>query len=161
LILGANHSTVEIIRIAKGVIKMNVEVNYLAVLLAGVVAMGVGFLWYGPMLFAKPWMKLMGYTAESMKKDQAKLGKTYTISFVLALVTAYMLSHVMTFSESYMHYDSLTTGLTSALSMWVGFVAPVQATDALFGGKPWKLFWINTGYQLATLLAMGVVIGLM
>ena len=140
---------------------MNIEVNYLAVLLAGVASMVVGFVWYGPMLFAKPWMKLMGYTQETMKKEQSKLGKTYAISFVLSLLTAYILSHVMTFSENYLHMASLTTGLTSAFSMWVGFIAPVQATDALFGGKPWKLFWINTGYQLSSLLAMGVVIGLL
>lgn len=140
---------------------MNVEVNYLAVLLAGVATMVVGFLWYGPMLFAKPWMKLMGHTEKSLEKEKDAMGKTYTISFLLALVTAYVLSHVMTFSENYFHYPQLMTGLTSAFWMWLGFVMPVQATDVLFGGKKWKLFAINTGYQLASLLAMGVVLGLM
>ncbi len=138
---------------------MNVEVNYLAVLLSGVAAMVVGFLWYGPMLFAKPWMKLMGHTEKTMEK--AGMGKMYGISFVLTLVMAYVLSHVMTFSESYFHYPRLMTGLTSAFWMWIGFVMPVQATDVLFGGKNWKLFAINTGYQFVSLLAMGVVLGQM
>ncbi len=140
---------------------MNVEVNYLAVLLAGVASMVVGFVWYGPMLFAKPWMKLMGHTAETMKKEQAKMGQTYGLSFVLALVMAYVLSHVMALSENFFHYPVLQTGLTSAFCMWFGFVMPVQMTDMLFGSKKGKLFLINTGYQLVSLLAMGIVLGLL
>ena len=138
-----------------------IEVNYLAVLLAGIVSMVIGFLWYSPLLFAKPWMKLMGYTAESMKKMQKQMGPMYGVSFVLSLVMAFVLSHVTTMSEAYFHYPHLMSALTSAFWMWLGFVVPVQATDVIFGGKSWKLFGINTGYQLASLLGMGVVIGLM
>ena len=139
---------------------MNVEVNYLAILVAGVASMGVGFLWYGPMLFGKPWMKLMGYTAESMEKAKKEMGKTYAMSFVVTLVMAYVLSHVMTLSQNFFHYGRLETGLMTAFWMWLGFVMPVQATDVLFGGKRKKLVAINTGYQLASLLVMGIVISL-
>lgn len=140
---------------------MEVSVNYLVVLVAGIVSMGVGFLWYGPMLFGKQWMKLMGYTKESMEKAKKEMGKTYAISFVLALVTVYVLSHVMILSRSFFNTPMLSAGLTSAFWMWLGFIMPVQATEVLFGGKKWDLFAINTGYQLASLLAMGLVIGIM
>ncbi len=137
------------------------EVNYLAVLVAAIVSMAVGFVWY-TVLFGKPWTKLMGYTKESIEKDKANMGKTYSISFVLALVTAYVLFHVMEMSEAYFGNPMVTTGLMTAFWSWLGFVMPVQATDVLFGGrKSWKLFAINTGYQLAQLLAMGLTIGLM
>ena len=53
---------------------MNVEINYLAVLVAGVAAVAVGFLWYGPLLFAKPWMKLMGHTKETMEGAKKRFG---------------------------------------------------------------------------------------
>lgn len=138
-----------------------VEINYLAVLFAAIAAMVVGFVWYGPMLFAKEWMKLMGHTAETMKGAKDEMMKLYGISFVLALVTAYVLAHVMFLSENFFQYPSLQTGLTSAFWMWLGFVMPMQATDVLFGGKKVKLFAINTGYQLVSLLAMGVVLGLL
>ncbi len=140
---------------------MNVEVNYLAILVAAVASMAAGFLWYGPMLFAKPWMKLMGYTTETMKKEQSKMGKIYGVSFVLSLLTAYVLTHIMALSQNFFHYSPVMTGVTSAFWAWLGFVMPVQATDILFGGKKLQLFAINTGYQLASLLAMGVVLGLM
>ena len=140
---------------------MNVEVNLFAVLLAGIVSMIVGFLWYSYALFAKPWMKLMGYTKESMKVEQKKMGPMYGVSFVLSLLTAYVLSHVMGLSQNFYQQSDLLAGVGSAFWMWLGFVMPVQATDVIFGGKKWKLFAINTGYQLASLLAMGLVIGML
>jgi hypothetical protein len=140
---------------------VNVEVNYLAVLFAAVASMVVGFLWYGPMLFAKPWMKLMGLTPERIKENQKEMTKMYMLSFVVALVTAFVLFHVMTMSRNFYNYAPLVTGLTSAFWMWLGFVMPVQLTDVIFGGKQWKLFAINTGYQLVALLVMGLAIGIL
>jgi hypothetical protein len=139
---------------------MNVDVNYIGVLLAAVASMVVGFVWYSPLLFANPWVKLMGHSMESMKAKQKEMGKTYAISFVVSLVTAYVLAHVMGLSRNFFGYDAMTTGLTTAFWMWLGFVAPVQLTDVLFGGKKLQLFGINTGYQLVALLAMGIVLGL-
>lgn len=139
---------------------MDIQVNYIALIVAGIASMIVGFLWYSPILFAKPWMKLMGYTDKSMKETQKKMAPMYTISFVVTLISAYVLSHVMTLSGNYFHSDRLMTGLTTAFWMWLGFIAPVQVTDVLFGGKTWKLFAINTGYQLASLVAMAVVLAM-
>ncbi len=139
---------------------MNVEVNYLALLIAGIASMALGFLWYSPVLFAKPWMKLMGYTPESLKKAQKEMGKLYGVSFLLTLVSGYVLAHVMAMSMSFFNYPALSTGIISAFWMWLGFAMPVQATDMIFGSKKWKLFAINTGYQLASLLVMGVILAL-
>lgn len=139
---------------------MNVEVNYVAILVAAIVSMVIGFAWYSPMILGKPWMKLKGYTQESLKAAQKEMGKLYGLSFILALVTAYVLSHVMTLSEAFYGYERLQVGLTTAFWMWLGFIMPVQLTDQIFGEKKWQLFGINTGYQLLALLAMGVVIAL-
>lgn len=140
---------------------MEIVVNYVAVLLAGVASMVVGFLWYSPSLFGKQWMALMGHTEKSLEAAKKEMNKTYTISFVASLLMAYVLSHVMTMSMNFFHYDPLPTGLISGFWMWLGFVAPVQLTDVLFGSKSPKLYAINTGYQLASLLAMGAVLGMM
>jgi len=140
---------------------LNIEVNFLAVVGAGVVSMALGFLWYSPMVLGKPWMKEKGITKESMKKEQKQMGKLYGLSFLVSLITAYVLSHVMTLSQSFFQYPLLQTGLTSAFWMWLGFIMPVQMTATIFGNKNWKLFGIDTGYQLASILAMGVVLGSM
>lgn len=138
-----------------------VPVNYFAVLLGAVVAMVLGFLWYSPMVLGKPWMKLKGYTMDGLKKEQSKMGPLYGVSFVVALLTSYVLSHVIVFSENYFHYGMMTTGLTTAFWMWLGFMLPVQTTATIFGDKKWQLLGIDTGYQLVSVLAMGLVIGMM
>lgn len=139
---------------------MEVQVNYVAVLLAGVVSMALGFLWYSPMVLGKQWMKEKGYTQESLKKAQATMGKLYGVSFVVSLITAYVLSHVMTLSQNFLQYSTLQTGLTTAFWMWLGFMMPVQLTATIFGSKKWKLLGIDTGYQLVSLMAMAVVIAI-
>jgi hypothetical protein len=138
-----------------------IEVNYLAVLAAGVVSMLIGFLWYSPYLLGKPWLKEKGLSQETLKKAQKEMGKLYGLSFVVGLITAFVLSHVMVLSENYFHYPMLSTGINSAFWMWLGFMMPVQLTGTIFGDKNWKLLAIDTGYQLAAVLGMGVVLGLM
>lgn len=109
------------------------EVNYLGVLLAAVVAMALGFLWYSPMLLGKQWMKEKDCTPEQMKKEQKEMGKWYGLSFVVSLITAYVLAHVMFLSANYFNYPMLQTGITTAFWMWLGFVMPVQLTATIFG----------------------------
>lgn len=140
---------------------MNVDINFIAVLLAAVVFMGIGFLWYHPMVLGKPWMKEKGLSADDLKKAQKEMGKFYGVAFVAGLLTAYVLAHVMVMAENFFHYSMLSTGLTSAFWMWLGFVMPTQLGATIFGSKNWKLFGIDTGYQLVGLLAMGVVIALL
>ena len=52
------------------------EMNYLAIIIAGILNMAIGAAWYSPMLFAKPWMKAMGFDQKamdaSMKKEMQK-----------------------------------------------------------------------------------------
>ena len=140
---------------------MELSVNYLAILAAGIASMAIGFLWYSPMVLGKPWMKMMGFTKESMKAAQKEMGKYYALSFVATLVTAYVLSHIIVLSESFYGRGYVATGLTTGFFAWLGFVAPVQMADVIFSVKrSWKLFSINTGYQLTALLAMGIIIGL-
>ncbi len=139
---------------------MNVPVNYLALLLAAIAQMIVGFIWYGPLL-GKPWMKLKGFnhTQAEMKEMQKQMMPYYGLTFVVSLVTAYVLAHVMFLSQNYFNYQPLMTGLMTAFFMWIGFMMPVRFYNEIFGGKNWKLFAIDTGYSLAGILAMGVVLG--
>jgi hypothetical protein len=139
---------------------MEISINYLAVLVASIASMIVGFLWYSPILFGKQWAKLNGYTEKSLKAEQKKMSKLYGFSFLAILLMAYILSHVISLSNNYYGFGMLQTGLTSAFFMWLGFVMPIQFTSQLFGREEWKLFFIDTGYQLASLTVMGVIIGI-
>ena len=129
-----------------------------AVALAAVATMIVGFLWYSPLLFAKPWMLAMGYDPE----DKAKLaemqkgaGVMYSIALVASLVSAFVLAKILVG----MTIASSLYGMKVGFAVWLAFVATVQLTDKLFGQRPTKLFLINTGYQLVCYVVMGAILG--
>jgi hypothetical protein len=134
------------------------KLNLLAVLVAAISTMIVGFVWYSPILFAKPWMREMGYDPDDKAKVQAmqkSAGLAYAGSFVASLVTAFVLALFL----HWMRAHSLELGLSVGFHAWLGFVATVQLTGALFQKQSMKLFAINTGYQLVCYLAMGAILG--
>jgi hypothetical protein len=132
-------------------------VNLLAVLVAAIATMILGFVWYSPALFARPWMNLMGYAAgDKAKQDEMRkgAGKLYTLSFIASLVAAFVLDKVLSITTIH----SAVYGMKIAVALWLGFVTTVQFTDMLFSRRPAKLYLINTGYQLVCYLAMGAIL---
>jgi hypothetical protein len=132
-------------------------VNLLSVLVAAIATMVVGFLWYSPFLFAKPWMVLMGYDPNDkagIEKMQKGAGKSYGISFVASLVSAFVLAKIIVVFT----VNSALYGMKIGFAIWLGFVATVQLTDVLFAKRPAKLYLINTGYQMVCYLAMGAIL---
>jgi hypothetical protein len=136
-----------------------VPVNYIAILTAGIVNMLIGFLWYSPFLFGNTWMKLSGFTKENMNKAKKDMNKLYLISFLATLIMAFVLSHYTIYASKYYNMQGMMVGITAAFWSWIGFIMPVQLTGWIFDKKPFKLFLINTGYQLVAIIAMGTIIG--
>jgi len=135
------------------------SLNWLAVLVAAISTMIVGFLWYSPLLFAKAWMREMGYDpndksrTEEMKKSA---GPAYAGSFAASLLSAFTLALIL----HGLRVEDLHSGLMTSFHIWLGFAATVQFTGALFSKQSMKLFGITTGYQLVCYLVMGVILTL-
>lgn len=135
------------------------EVNLLAVLVAGIVPMIVGFLWYGP-LFSKRWLALMETTEEEIRKNFNPL-KTHGASFVLALVTAFILAQLfagMSVSSMTGSGGNAMVGVHLALMALIAFVLPVSYQTWAYEGRKAGLFWLNLGYNGVSLLGQAVVI---
>lgn len=128
-----------------------VTINYLAVLVAAVASMIIGAVWYGP-LFGKMWMQLVNKKKEDLTKGVAKM---YILTFIGALVTAYVLGHI----SDYAGATNWMIGVQSGFWVWLGFVATAFLSDFLFNTRPWKLYGITVGYHLVSLLAMGAILG--
>ena len=70
------------------------HLNWIAILVAAVSTMVVGFLWYSPLLFAKAWMREMGYDPNDkarMEEMKKTAGPAYAGSFVASLLSAFTL----------------------------------------------------------------------
>jgi len=132
-------------------------VKLVYVVLAAVATMVVGFLWYSPLLFAKPWMLAMGYDPNDkagLDEMRKGAGKLYGAAFLSSLAAAFVLGKIVVVTT----VITVPYGMKVGFAVWLGFVASVQLTDTLFGRKPFKLFLINTGYQLVCYLVMGAIL---
>ncbi len=129
-----------------------VEVNYWAVLAAGVAAMVLGYIWYLPSLAGGPWMRAIGKTEADLKADFKP--SIMFVTFVLALITAYILDHFIVLLGA----STVGEALQTALWAWLGFVATVTAMNLLYERRTFTLFWVNGLYQLANFLVMAVIL---
>src|SRR5438309_1998610 len=106
-------------------------VNLWAVLVAAGASMVVGFVWYSPVLFANPWMRLMGYDPNDKAKIaemQKSAGPSYALSLVASALAAAVLGKIIAIATVH----SALYGIKIGLAVWLGFVTTVQLTNALF-----------------------------
>ena len=132
--------------------------NVWAVLVCALATMVVGFLWYSPLLFANPWMRLMGYDPNDKAKIaemQKSAGPSYAMSLIASVLAAFVLGKLIAVAGFVTAIDGLKIGLV----VWLGFVTTVQFTNALFSHQRNKLYMINTGYQLVCYVVMGAILG--
>ncbi|MCX8105728.1 MAG: DUF1761 domain-containing protein [Ignavibacterium album] len=129
-----------------------VLINYLAVLVCGIISMVVGSIWYGP-LFSKLWMKQHGFTEDELKKD-FNPAKTFGLAFVGHLIMALALAYLISLTNA----QSISDGLRVSLSTWLGFTAATMFVNSLFSRTTLTLFFIDSGYQLVNSIIFGVIL---
>lgn len=131
---------------------MGAGINPLAVFLAGLSLIAVGFVWYSPMLFAEPWMRLSGLRREDVKaKRNLKNGAVQALcAFATAFTLAYFLDRTATFT--------LGESLVRATLAWAGFTATTLIGAVLWGGRPFKLYVLNASYYLVAFWVMASIL---
>ncbi len=136
---------------------MDVEVNWLAVVLAALSTMVVGSIWYTPTVFGKQWEKL----AKLDRKNMANPVKAISVTLVVSFISAYVLAHVTFLSNNFFGNSYLQDALMTAFWVWLGFTAARFITHDAFENRPWKLTLMNVAHELVTFMVMGLIIGLM
>lgn len=137
---------------------MNVEVNWLAVVLAMVSSMVIGAVWYAKGVFGKDWIKLARIDAKLL--DEAN-PKAIGVTVVVSLITAYVLAHVAFLSNNFFGNSFLQDSLTTAFWLWLGLTAARFITHDVFEHRPTKLTVINIAHEFVTLMVMAIIIGLL
>jgi len=157
------------------------EINYLAILVAAIVPMVLGFLWYNPILFGNVWMREAGMTEEKMKSVNMGLifGVSFLLSILLAFFTQFLAIHqtgvisliggdpsaesVLPSFQAFMDdygsdFRTFKHGALHGLLAGIFLVLPIMGTNGLFERKSWKYILINVGYWTVALTIMGAII---
>lgn len=141
---------------------MEIEINYLAVFAGAIVNMAIGFFWYSPKFgFGKPWMALSGMNPEALTPEQKKgMWKTFLVAFMGGFVMVAVLAFVLSVAQFAAGALSVISALEWAALLWLGFIATTMLGMVLWERKSWKLYFINAGYYLVSLLAVSVILAL-
>lgn len=130
---------------------MQPSINYPAVAVSAVAKFILGAIWYS-VLFGAQWMRLTGVTEEMAA--QSNMAMVFISSLMLYFVQAYVLAH-------FVHYANATNakgGLQTGFWIWLGFVATLLMQGVLYERRPMELWAINAGYELLSLVLMGVIL---
>jgi len=82
---------------------MTPEINWLAIIVAGLIPSFIGFIYYGP-LFGKHWLSSMGKTSEEMEPDNMP------VAYGIATLTSLLLAFSMNMLIQFMHKDVNAAG---------------------------------------------------
>lgn len=131
------------------------EINWIAVVLATVSSMVVGFIWYAKPVFGKLWIRLSGVDENNMGNGVAAIIVTVIVSFVTALV----LAGSAAIAQHFYGGNFLLNTVVTSVILWAGFTAARFITHDAFDRRPAQLTVLNCAHELVTILVMALIIG--
>jgi Protein of unknown function (DUF1761) len=133
-------------------------INYLAVLVAAVVAFIIGFLMHGP-IAGKLWMKLANIHPTGKEKFSDMVPQML-LNLLANIVSAYVLAVVYLFAStsSFMGGSGALNGMVCAFWVWLGFNVTATSMGVIWMGESKKLWLFEIVSSLLVFLAMGAII---
>ena len=158
------------------------NINFLALLLAALSTLVVGFIWYNPKVFGNIWMKEAGLKEEDMKG--ANMIKIFGLSIVYAFLISFVLQMVVIHqfgalgmvggdpSKAMPSYNAFMSDYGTAFRTFKhgalhGFITglfmilPVIGTNALYEKRSFKYVMVTAGFWIVSFMIMGGIICMM
>lgn len=136
--------------------------NFIAILIATLIPMIIGFIYYHPKVMGKAWMQSLGITEESLKKGNM------AIIFGVSLLMSFMLSFFLLINVDgpgqegpIGQFDTFKHGAFHGFLIALTVAMPVMVTNGLFERKNAKNMIINVIYWVITISLMAGVIDAM
>jgi len=142
-------------------VEPTISPNYPAIAVAVVVAMPLGFLWFGPVFGAK-WAEQMGLAGMD-RPDGATMAKSMVNFAIGNFLIVYVLAHAIGVWRASSwglapDVSSLTLALDGALFTWLGFFLPLQMGRVAWEQRGWGLVAINASFDLTRLLVFSFIL---
>lgn len=135
------------------------EINWIAMIIATLVPMITGFVYYHKALFGNAWMKSIGMTEEKTKS--ANMVKVMGISLLMSFLMAFfMLNFCNEFGQEGA-FDTFKHGAFHGVLISLVLIVPAFVINGLFEQKSWFYILINSGYWILTLAIMGGILDAM
>lgn len=162
------------------------HINFIAVLVAALAPMLVGFIWYNPRVMGNTWMREAGVTQEQARSANMFMlfGLSFVFAFMLAFSMQMLVIHQFHVGSMLMHHEQelkdpntpLGAMFKSLMDQYgsefrtfkhgafhgflssVFIILPVIATNAMFERKSWKYIWLTWAYWSISFMLMGGIV---
>ena len=124
------------------------ELNFLAILVAAILNMVIGALWYSRIFFGNKWMAYLGF-----KENEPNASPwTYIIVFLLGLIIAVLMAMFLRGTTG------AKEGLMYGAIIGLGFVIPTILTHYLMEQRKAGFMFIIAGHELLLFLVYGALL---
>jgi Protein of unknown function (DUF1761) len=155
----------------------------LATIIAALIPMIVGFIWYSTKVFGNAWMKASGLSLEDLRQNFNPL-KSYGLCFLLSVLLAFMIQAIVIHQSAFGSlladptkmtpevfaaieavkvstanlYRTFGHGFFHGVLFCIFVVLPIIGIPAIFERKSAKYVFIHWGYWTITIALMGGII---
>jgi hypothetical protein len=123
------------------------NVNWLAVLVAAIIHLVLGLIWFQKKLFGNAWVELSGKTLDPAQK-------WIPAGVIGHLLMSYVLAVIINLAGAV----TMGAGALIGLLALVGFVIPLECGELVWEKIPFKLWLIRVGNQLVGLSITGAIL---
>lgn len=124
--------------------------SVLGAIVTGIASMVLGFIWYGPVLFAKTWAKEVGFTEEDLKGGSP-------VQYLLTFGGAIVMGAATSFLVLQLDITEPLQGVFLGLILGLGYVVTSFGSNYIFQKQKFKLYLIDAGYQVLNVVAAGLI----
>lgn len=127
------------------------DINFVAILVATIAQMAIGFVWYSPGVFGSAWMKHVGLT---QKDAENGAGSAMLQGVASTLIATYFLAVLVGALGLSTPKEVFCATLVLSLSTLI----PLELNNVIWGRGPIGLFYINAGHAVVSLFAAALVL---
>lgn len=124
----------------------------IAVLAAALAGYAFGAVWY--MTLSKPWLEATGIECDENGKPLNQSALPFLLSAIAMIVVAGMMRHVFAMAG----IETFPEGLVSGLGVGLFFISPWIMINNAYGGRPFRLTLIDSGYAVFGCAIIGAVL---
>jgi hypothetical protein len=131
------------------------DINIVQLLVIALANFFLGWLWYSPLLFAKPWSKALGMDMSKPMSEEAK--KKMPLLFGGAIVSSFALSFALQVLVHSLGAQDFASGALLGGLLWLGVSLPVLL-GTLWEGRKGLVVAINLGnYGVSAIVFSGIL----
>lgn len=130
---------------------VNFGVNYLAVIVAAILAVVIGFIYYAPQVMGNRWMSYLGTT-------RAQLGNPEPTGMAAGVVASLLNAWVLALLSLNLGGATIGDGAMLGFLCWLGFMATITAAEVAFLKQKWGLWLLNNIHNVVVQIVMGAIV---